>query len=100
MGALLSLLASVSWSTGDFVGGTLSRRAHPIAVLRVSQGLALAAIVVVAVFSGDLGATGSVWWGAAGGVVGVLALGCSYTALAEGTTGVVAPIAATGVIVP
>jgi len=100
MGAVLALLASVSWGSGDFLGGTLSRKAHPLAVLQASQGIAIVAILVVAIASGDLGASGYLWWGILGGVVGVLALACFYTALAQGTMGVVAPVAATGAVVP
>ena len=100
MGALLALLASVSWGSGDFLGGTLSRRIHPVAILQTSQGLAVVGLAVVAVATGSLGASGYLWWGVLGGVMGVVALSCFYTALAEGTMGVIAPVAATGVIVP
>lgn len=100
MGAVLALLASLAWGSGDFLGGTLSRHAHPVAVMRTAQVMALAGLAVVAVATGSLGATGYLWWGIFGGVVGVIALGCFYTALAEGTMGVVAPVAATGVVVP
>ena len=100
MGAVLALLASLSWGTGDFLGGTLSRRVHPLAVLRASQGLAVVGIADMAVATGELGASGYLVWGVLGGLVGLLALACFYTALAEGTMGVVAPVAATGVVVP
>ena len=100
MGAFLALLSSVSWGTGDFLGGTLSRRVHPLVVMRDAQGIAFFGLVVVAFFTRELDASGYLWWGVAGGLVGVVSLGCFYAALAGGTMGVVAPVAATGAIVP
>jgi drug/metabolite transporter (DMT)-like permease len=100
VGALLALLSSLSWGTGDFLGGSLSRRAHPLVVMRDAQGLAFFGLVVVAAFAGELDATGYFPWGLAGGLIGVVALGCFYAALANGTMGVVAPVAATGAVVP
>lgn len=100
MGAALALLSSLLWGTGDFLGGTLSRRAHPVAVIRISQGLAAAALVVIVVLTGEAGRTGAIPWGIAAAVLGSLGLGSFYAALAAGTMGVVAPVAATGVVIP
>ena len=66
MGALLALLSSVSWGTGDFLGGSLSRRVHPLVVMRDAQGLAFFGLIVVALFTGELDATGYLCWGVAG----------------------------------
>jgi drug/metabolite transporter (DMT)-like permease len=71
-----------------------------MAVMRTTQGLAFVGLVVVAAAAGELGATGYLPWGLAGGFIGVVSLSCFYAALAGGTMGVVAPIAATGAIVP
>jgi drug/metabolite transporter (DMT)-like permease len=68
--------------------------------MRDAQGLAFFGLIVIAALAGELDATGYVVWGAVAGAVGAIALGCFYTALARGTMGVVAPIAATGVVVP
>ncbi|MBV9952187.1 MAG: EamA family transporter, partial [Acidimicrobiia bacterium] len=100
LGAFLALLSSVSWGSGDFLGGSLSRRAHPLVVMRDAQALAFVGLIVVAACTGELDASGYLPWGAAAGAVGAVALGCFYTALSQGTMGVVAPIAATGVVVP
>lgn len=101
MSALLALLSSALWGTADFVGGTLARRLNPVVVVAVSQALALP-FVVVAIWL--LGAPsdppGYLPWAVAAGVVGPLALMAFYAALAAGTMGVVAPVAATGVVVP
>lgn len=100
MGALLALSSSVLWGTGDFLGGTLSRRAHPLAVMGTAQAMALVGLLVVGAATGELGADGYLLWGVLSGVVGAIALSCFYAALAAGTMGVVAPVAATGVVVP
>lgn len=100
MGAVLATLSSLLWGTGDFLGGTLSRRVHPVAVIRSSHAMATVVLVVVVTGTGEWGRTGAVGWGAVAGVVGSSGLGLFYAALARGTMGVVAPIAATGVVVP
>jgi len=100
MGAALALMASVFWGSGDFLGGTLSRRLHPVAVMGAAQAIALVGLLLVAAATGELDAGGYVVWGVLGGLIGVVALGCFYAALAGGTMGVVAPVAATGAVVP
>lgn len=100
MAVLLATLSSVLWGTGDFMGGSLSRRAHPVAVVRAAQALAVIGLVAVAGVTGELGRTGAVGWGIAAGTAGCIGLTAFYSALAAGTMGVVAPIAAVGVIIP
>jgi drug/metabolite transporter (DMT)-like permease len=101
MATALALLASLLWGTADFLGGTAARRLAATAVVAVSQAFALVGLVVVALIASEFGAdTGYIGWAVAAAVVGVIALTCFYAALASGTMGVVAPIAAVGVIVP
>ncbi len=101
MPALLALLSSGLWGLADFLGGTLSRRAHPFAVVGASQMFALAGILPIALVSGSFAdPTGYLPWAVAAGLVGMGSLVCFYGALAIGTMGVVAPIAATGVVLP
>ena len=101
LAALLALASSVSWGLSDFLGGLQSRRLHLLAVMLLSQGLALA-LIVAAVLAGaptehDAAATA---WAATVGVLGLLALAAFYRALAIGTMSIVAPISATGVAIP
>lgn len=101
MSAALALLSSVLWGAADFLGGTVSRRFHPLAVVGGSQAFGLLGLLVVAASVGELNAgLGYLPWGIAGGLVGLVALASFYTALAAGTMGVVAPVAALGVVVP
>jgi drug/metabolite transporter (DMT)-like permease len=70
-------------------------------VIAVSEGLALAGLVVIAGVEGRYGDDPAyVGWALAAGLVGLVALSAFYLALAQGTMGVVAPIAALGVVVP
>ncbi|HET7311213.1 MAG TPA: EamA family transporter [Mycobacteriales bacterium] len=101
MATSLALLASLLWGTADFLGGTAARRLAATTVVAISQAFALAGLVVVALATSAFGAdTGYIGWALAAAVIGVIALSCFYAALASGTMGVVAPIAAVGVIVP
>jgi drug/metabolite transporter (DMT)-like permease len=101
LAAVLALLSSLSWGLSDFLGGFQSRRHALLAVLVLSQGLALV-ILVVAVLAGaptehDAAATA---WAAGVGGLGLLGLVAFYRALSIGTMSVVAPISATGVAIP
>jgi drug/metabolite transporter (DMT)-like permease len=101
MTTALALLASLLWGASDFLGGTASRRMAATGVVAVSQAFALAGLIVVALVAGSFNdSTGYVGWALAAAVVGLVALTAFYAALATGTMGVVAPIAAIGVVVP
>jgi drug/metabolite transporter (DMT)-like permease len=101
LAAVLALASSLSWGFSDFLGGFQSRRHPLLAVMLLSQGLALA-ILVVAVLAGaptehDAASTA---WAASVGALGLLGLLAFYRALAIGTMSIVAPISATGVAIP
>ncbi|WP_432573857.1 EamA family transporter [Kineococcus sp. SYSU DK005] len=104
MSAALALLASALWGTSDFLGGTVSRRLRAVQVLAVSQVLSCA--VLLAVLGSGLGrgagAPVHAWlgWSLLAGATWAGAMAALYTALARGTMGVVAPIAAGGTVLP
>ena len=101
MAAALALLSSVLWGAADFFGGTASRRASAIAVVGGSQVLGLIGISLVAAAAGAWDAPlDYLPWAVAGGLIGMGALVAFYAALASGTMGVVAPVAALGVVIP
>ena len=101
MTAALALCASLLWGGADFLGGTASRRLPVTGVVLLSQAAALVGLVVVAAATGAFGApAGYAGWAITAALVGVVALVSFYAALAQGTMGVVAPIAALGVVVP
>jgi drug/metabolite transporter (DMT)-like permease len=97
----LGLGSSLCWGFADFFAGLQSRRRPLLAVLVVSQGVALVLLVPFAVaFAGELPSAAAVGWAALAGAAGVVALGSFYRGLAIGTMSVVAPISATGAGVP
>jgi drug/metabolite transporter (DMT)-like permease len=99
--SLLALASSACWGTADFFAGLFSRRRPAVAVVGWTQGLAFVVITVVVLAQlGDVGWTGWPVWSVAAGLTGITGLLCFYTALSTGTMGVVAPIAALGVVVP
>lgn len=101
MSAALALLASLLWGTSDFIGGTASRRIAPYVVVGASEAVSFVGLLAYVVAAGRLDdPLGYLPWALASGVVGLVALGSFYAALAAGTMGVVAPIAAIGVVIP
>lgn len=101
MGALLALLSSVSWGTGDFIGGVLTRRLPALTVYCLSQLSGLVLLVVVAVAArGWQAPTGYVPWAVAASLAGMFAMTAFYTALATGRMGIVSPVTSLSVVVP
>lgn len=98
MPVALALLSSLLWGTSDFLGGTLARRVPAATVVALSQGVALVALLPFAVVLGDR--PDSLAAGLLAGLAGALGLASFYAALAQGTMGVVAPLAATGSVLP
>jgi drug/metabolite transporter (DMT)-like permease len=97
----LAVLSSVMWGTADFLGGTFTRRLRPLSVVSVTLPAAVPVLLVVVLVTGEYRApTGYLPWALASGPVGLVAVSAFYRALATGTMGIVAPVAATGVVVP
>jgi drug/metabolite transporter (DMT)-like permease len=98
---LLALAASACWGTADFTSGLKARTVPLPLVLLISQGIGLALAVVVVLASGRaIPSAGPVAASLGAGVCVIGGLACFYRALAIGTMSVVAPVAATGVVIP
>jgi drug/metabolite transporter (DMT)-like permease len=104
MAILLALSSAVMWGLADFLGGTTTRRLKVLAVVGISQAFGL---LVMVIFAGVTRAwvtawddTGWIVWAVVASISGFLGLATFYSALATGTMGIVAPIAALGVVVP
>jgi len=100
--ATLSLAAVLSWGTSDFLGGYAARRADAFLLTTVAHSSGLLLVLILA--SGTharFPSLHSVEWALAGGVSGGLALAVFYRALAGGSMGLTAPVAAVlGAAVP
>lgn len=99
MSALLALLASAVWGTSDFAGGTLSRRIPSLAVVFLGTAIALTAVAIGLPWAHPpFGAYQA--YGAGAGVAGAFALVAFYRAMAAGPMSLVAPLSATGTVIP
>jgi drug/metabolite transporter (DMT)-like permease len=101
LGVLLALGSSIVWGCADFVGGLQSRRWPVLTVLIWAQFVAVVACVVFVLVAGDgLPDAHAIAWASAASVCGSAALAAFYRGLSIGTMSIVAPISATGAIVP
>lgn len=101
LAVLVALAASAAWGVSDFFGGLFSRRIPMMSVLLVIEAAGLLTAVTIVVAVGDpLPDTRHVLLAFAAGLAGVTGLALFYSALAVGTMSVVAPISATGAVVP
>lgn len=101
LGIALALCASVCWGVSDFLGGLQSRRHHQLGVM-LSAAI-VGTVLVGAVVLGSGAPSPPVrylLYGAAGGLSVTIALLAFYRALAIGVMSVVAPIAASGAVIP
>ena len=99
MAALLALLASAVWGTSDFAGGTLSRRIPSLAVVFLGVALAFGTLLLGApLVRPPLGVY--LLYGAGAGLLGAIALVAFYRAMAAGPMSLVAPLSATGTVIP
>jgi drug/metabolite transporter (DMT)-like permease len=97
----LAFASSLCWGTADFLGGFQSRRRALLTVMFVSQVVALLLAIVYVAASGDaVPELGPAALAAAAGVAGCAALAAFYRGLAIGTMSIVAPVSATGAVVP
>jgi drug/metabolite transporter (DMT)-like permease len=98
---LFSLAAAALYGSGDFLGGSASRRAAPFAVLLVSTPVGLAVLLGVALTTPGTPTSAALAWGAVAGSAGGVGLAVLYAALAAGPMSVVAPVSAlTSAILP
>jgi drug/metabolite transporter (DMT)-like permease len=97
----LSLAACFGWGVADFLGGLKSRQVSVFSVLIISSMIGLGTIFIVVWIKGGVIPRSPVLLRALmGGVAGLAAMFCLYRRLAIGSMAIVAPISATGVILP
>jgi len=99
MPPLLALLASAMWGSSDFGGAILSRRWSSTAVVFLAVLLAVVVLTLgIPLAQPPFGAY--LWYGAAAGAGGSIAMVCFYRAMAAGPMSLVAPLSATSAAVP
>ncbi|MEU5365095.1 DMT family transporter [Streptomyces sp. NPDC005925] len=101
MTALFALATSLLWGLADFGGGLLTRRTPALTVVVVSQTVTVVVLGTIVAATGAWREAGPLlWFAAAAGLVGPVAMLTFYKALALGPMGVVSPLCSLGVIVP
>jgi drug/metabolite transporter (DMT)-like permease len=97
----LALAASLSWGVADFLAGLRSRRLPLLTVLLVVQSAGFLSIGLVVAARGE-GPPGfePTLYAVLAGVAGAVGIAGLYRGLAIGAMSIVAPITATGVVVP
>lgn len=97
----LALCASIAWGTSDFIGGLQSRRVAVPTVVLFAQIAGLSVLgVAVAVRADAPPDAVFIGWAALAALCVVVGLASLYRGLALGVMGIVAPISATGAILP
>lgn len=97
----LALASAIAWGTGDFLGGLKTKRfAVPLVLVGTSLGGVLFALVMALGSGQEIPPGRDLAIGAASGVVGLIALGAFYKALAIGTMSIVAPVSSSGTAIP
>jgi drug/metabolite transporter (DMT)-like permease len=98
---VLALAASLSWGVADYLAGLRSRRLPLLTVLLVVQSAGLLSIAIVVAVRGEgPPGTEAIGYAVLAGLAGAVGLASLYRGLAIGAMSVVAPITATGVVVP
>jgi drug/metabolite transporter (DMT)-like permease len=97
----LSLAACFGWGVADFLGGLKSRQLSVFSVLLVSSFFGLGTILIIVWVRGVAPPDDpALLLAVVGGVAGVAAMFFLYRGLSIGSMAIVAPISATGVILP
>ncbi len=99
---VLGLASAISWGSGDFGGGTLSRRAPLFGVVGVTQATGILVALALAALVGEpLPTVADVAWAVVVGIAGVVGITSLYHGLAVGRMGVVAPTTGlVGAVIP
>jgi len=98
---ILALGAAVAWGAADYLGGLKSRVVATIVVVAVGQATGLVLVAAVAAARGDEPpATRFFVYAVLAGVTGAVGIGALYRGLAVGAMSIIAPITATGAVIP
>jgi len=97
----LSIFACFGWGIADFIGGLKSRSLPTLSILMISSltGTFLLGIILLSL-NAPLPDDPLLLWAIPAGIIGVAAMFLLYRSLAIGTMSILAPISATGVILP
>ena len=97
----LSVFACVGWGVADFIGGFKSRNLSTLSILLTSYITGTLVLgFILSWMRSPLPDSPGLLWAALAGPIGLLAMYLLYRSMAVGTMSVLAPISATGVMLP
>jgi drug/metabolite transporter (DMT)-like permease len=97
----LALGAAVAWGAADFLGGVKSRAVATLVVVAIGQATGLALVAAFVAAGGDgPPETRFFAYATLAGLAGAVGIGALYRGLAVGAMSIVAPITATGAVIP
>lgn len=94
MEIILALGSAIAYGVSDFTGGVLTKRAHVLNVILLSQLVSCVILIFALPFWDGSFSWEALQWGTAAGVAGMAGAALLYRGLAIGRMGVVAPITA------
>ncbi len=98
---MLALASSVAWGVSDFLGALNSRYLAVAAVLLITQAIGALVLLPLALLHGWPAFDGpSYAFAIAASAAGLVGIAAMYRGMAVGSVSIVAPISATGVVVP
>jgi drug/metabolite transporter (DMT)-like permease len=98
---ILALGAAVAWGAADYLGGLKSRVVATIVVVAFGQATGLAFVAAFVGMRGDGPPEARFFaYAALAGVAGAVGIGALYRGLAVGAMSIIAPITATGAVIP
>lgn len=96
-----ALGAAIAWGAADYLGGLKSRVAATIVVVAVGQFTGLVLVAAVVLGTGESPPeTRYVGYAVLAGFAGAVGIGALYRGLAVGSMSIIAPITATGAVIP
>lgn len=93
--ALFGLFAALSWGTGDFAGGVVSRRVGPYRAVFMTEFMSFSLILLTLPFSKEVFPTlNTILWSMGAGIFSTIGLLSLYQAMQHGRISIAAPISA------
>lgn len=97
---LFAFTASLTYGTGDYVAGQTARRVPTPLIVLMTQGTQAVLVLGMALFSGQPFLLAAFGWGLLGGFANGTGYILYYRALTLGPVGVIAPLVASGSVLP